>query len=223
MRAPGSWVSLLGWFLALLVGLALASSPAVAHKKHKHQENQQSEVVQDEAPSARGAAATGPSSPTAEHGSMSEMMGEPEADRSSMTFGARLLDWFGRLHPVIVHFPIAFFPAALVTAIVGRRRPAFGAPVRFLVIAGGIIAPVAAVLGWLDAIAADPSPLLTVHRWLGTAVGIGGMGLALWAWRRPDQDRSAGMLAALTLITAAIVVQGWFGGALVHGIDHMNW
>ncbi len=24
-------------------------------------------------------------------------------------------------------------------------------------------------------------------------------------------------------ITAAFVVQGWYGGALVHGIDHMNW
>ena len=53
----------------------------------------------------------------------------------------RLLDWLGRLHPIIVHFPIAFFPAALFTAIVGRRRPAFAAPVRFLVIAGGIVAP----------------------------------------------------------------------------------
>jgi hypothetical protein len=31
------------------------------------------------------------------------------------------------------------------------------------------------------------------------------------------------MIAALAGITAAIVVQGWFGGALVHGIDHMDW
>jgi hypothetical protein len=31
------------------------------------------------------------------------------------------------------------------------------------------------------------------------------------------------MIAALTAMTIAIVVQGWFGGALVHGIDHMNW
>jgi len=31
------------------------------------------------------------------------------------------------------------------------------------------------------------------------------------------------MLAALTIVTAAIVVQGWFGGAMVHGADHMNW
>jgi hypothetical protein len=31
------------------------------------------------------------------------------------------------------------------------------------------------------------------------------------------------MLASLAIITAAIVVQGWFGGAMVHGIDHLNW
>ena len=54
----------------------------------------------------------------------------------------------------------AIFPAALFTATVGRRRPAFAAPVQFLVVAGGIIAPIAAVLGWLDAMAADPDPLL---------------------------------------------------------------
>lgn len=32
------------------------------------------------------------------------------------------------------------------------------------------------------------------------------------------EDRGAGMIAALTAMTIAIVVQGWFGGALVHGI-----
>jgi len=31
------------------------------------------------------------------------------------------------------------------------------------------------------------------------------------------------MMAGLTIITAAIIVQAWFGGAMVHGIDHMNW
>ena len=140
-----------------------------------------------------------------------------------MSTAARLLDWLGRLHPIIVHFPIAFFPAALFTAIVGRRRPAFAAPVQFLVIAGGIMAPLAAILGWLDAMSADPDPLLTVHRWLGTVIGISALGLGIWAWRRPDQIRWTGMLAGLTAITAAIVVQGWFGGAMVHGIDHLNW
>ena len=27
---------------------------------------------------------------------------------------------------------------------------------------------------------------------------------------------------AILLLTAAIVVQGWYGGAMVHGIAHMN-
>ena len=105
----------------------------------------------------------------------------------------------------------------------GRRRPAFSRPVPFLVIAGGIIAPIAALLGWFDAIGADPDPLLTVHRWLGVAIGIGGLGLALFAWRRPEGDRGSGMIIGLAVITAAIAVQGWYGGAMVHGMDHMNW
>ena len=27
----------------------------------------------------------------------------------------------------------------------------------------------------------------------------------------------------IPLLTAAIVVQGWYGSVMVHGIDHMNW
>jgi uncharacterized membrane protein len=146
-----------------------------------------------------------------------------EPDRSSMSFVERLLDWLGRTHPVIVHFPIAFFPAALFTAAVGRRRPGFAAPVRFLVIAGGTIAPLAALLGWLDAVNADPGSLLAVHRWLGTAIGVCASALGLWAWRRPDSVRGTGMIVALSAITAAIVIQGWYGGAMVHGPDHLNW
>jgi len=65
--------------------------------------------------------------------------------------------------------------------------------------------------------------MLQNHRWLGTGVGIGALGLAICAMRKPQRDRSVGMIAGLAIIKAAIVVQGWFGGALVHGMDHMNW
>jgi heme A synthase len=57
--------------------------------------------------------------------------------------------------------------------------------------------------------------LLQPHRWLGTAIGVGALGLGVWAWRRPDQDRGSGMIIGLTILTAAIVAQSWFGGALV--------
>ena len=41
-------------------------------------------------------------------------------------------------------------------------------------------------------------------------------------WRRLDMDRSRPMIVALAVITVAIVVQRWLGGALVHGMNHMN-
>lgn len=203
------------WGLFLLFALAVA--PATAHEKPKKKP-----VAEQVAQPGEPAAMQG--GPTAMHGQMGEMM-EGKEDRSKMSTGERLMDWLGRLHPIIVHFPIAFFPAALFTAVVGRRRPAFAAPVQFLVIAGGIIGPIAALLGWFDGgfdFATDDM-LLQWHRWLGTAIGLGSLGLGVWAWRSPDTNRSTGMIIGLALITAAIVVQGWFGGAMVHGIDHMNW
>ncbi len=208
-------------FSALVMLTLVLSVPAGAHTEHKKKEVAAQQRQQAPTDALNPAAMQG--DPAAAHGQMGEMMGDMEKDRTSMSMLARLLDWLGRLHPVIVHFPIAFFPAALFTAIVGRRRPAFASPVQFLVVAGGIIAPIAAVLGWLDATSADPDPLLTFHRWLGTAIGVGGLALAVWAWRSPQEDRGSGMIIALAVITGAIVVQGWYGGALVHGIDHMNW
>lgn len=202
----------------LVLAFSLSVSPAAAHKKERHQP---AVAAQQEATPGVAAA---PGTPMAGH-DMNGMMEKMDADRADMSTFERLLDWIGRLHPIIIHFPLAFFPAALFTAVVGRRRPAFGKPVQFLVVAGGIIAPIAMVLGWLAGglTLTDTDPLLRVHRWLGTAIGLSGLALAIWAWKWPEEDRRPGMIAALAGITAAIIVQGWFGGALVHGIDHMDW
>ena len=144
--------------IAILLGMAILlvslSAPATAHKEHKKKEPVAEQVVLPGAQPSEPVAMQG--GPEAMHGQMGEMMEHDDEDRSPMTFMERLMNWLGRTHPVIVHFPIAFFPAALVTAIVGRRRPAFGTPVRFLVVTGGIIAPIAAILGWEDAMGADP-------------------------------------------------------------------
>ncbi len=217
------------WLLACIAALLLSGvlgSTAHAHKQHRLQQQQQAAQAAQAAAQARQsqAGAQGQALPAPMHDNMSETMTEGNSG-PAMTFAERFLDWLGRLHPIIVHFPIAFFPAALFTAIVGRRRPAFGAPVQFLVVAGGIIAPISALLGWFNGgfSLTDSDPLMAVHRWLGTGIGAGGLLLGVWAWRRPWEDRGAGMILALTAMTIAIVAQGWFGGALVHGIDHLNW
>lgn len=211
------------WAAVLLIMVAVSSSPAWAHKGEKHglaATAKQMPPSQSGVSPAIGGASRG--APVAQEPSQGMMGGmDMSADRSSMPFFQRLYEWMGRFHPLIVHFPIAFFPAALLTAIVGRRRPAFSAPVQFLVMAGGIFAPIAAAAGWLAGMAADPEPILTYHRWLGVAVGIGGAGLGIWAWRRPWEDRGAGMIVALTVMTVAIAIQGFMGAALTHGLEHL--
>jgi uncharacterized membrane protein len=219
--------SLIRRAMLLLMGLALLAGPlggqALAHGKKKHQQQQQTEQVQrNEGSGPQEHGATTPQGEAAAN-HMANMMDDMgmEMDRSQMSFFERLYSWIGRLHPLIVHFPIAFFPAALFTAIVGRRRPAFAAPVQFLVVAGGIFAPIAAVAGWFAGLSADPEPILTYHRWLGVGIGILGAGLGIWAWRRPWEDRGAGMILALTVMTVAIAVQGFLGAGVTHGIDHL--
>lgn len=214
--------------LAVIAAVALSSlivSPSVAHEQHKKQQQAaQAAAEARERQLAGGGSAADPQATHANMGEMSSGMGmamDMEMDRSKLPFFQRLYEWFGRLHPAIVHFPIAFFPAALFTAIVGRRRPAFAAPVQFLVVAGGIFAPIAATAGWFAALGSDPDPILTYHRWIGVAVGIVGAGLGIWAWKRPWEDRGAGMILALTIMTVAIAVQGFLGAAVTHGMEHL--
>ena len=211
------------FFALVLVVLAaiaaIMASPASAHGKKKHEPAQ---TAQPGAP-INGGTAVAATVPAATPGETGEVMDGMAMgmDRSTMTVPERLFDWFGRLHPLVVHFPIAFFPAALITAIAGRRRPSFAAPVQFLVVAGGIFAPIAAVAGWLAGISSEPEAILDYHRWLGVVIGLGGAGLGIWAWLRPRQDRSPAMILALTIMTLAIAVQGFLGAGLTHGMDHL--
>ena len=209
--------------LALIAALALTvafAGPATAHEEHRRQQQQAAEA----AARAQGGEAKSASPAGAMHENMEDVM-TGGRDRSQMSFLARLLDWFGRTHPFLVHFPIAFFPAALFTAVVGRRRPAFGKPVQFLVVTGGLVAPVAALFGWINAgwTISGTDWVMTLHAWLGTAIGIVGLGLAIWAWRKPETDRRLGMILSLGVMTVAILAQGWLGGAMIHGMGHLNW
>lgn len=210
--------------LTTITVLLLAAAPLSAHKDHKAKQ----EAAQLEA--RRAVAGGSPQTvPMAHDMSMPDhaaaMAGMADAEKPPLSFGVRLLDWLGRFHPMLVHFPIAFIPAALFTAIVGRKRPGFAKPVQFLVVTAGVTAPFAMLSGWLSGgfdLGLDDW-LHQSHRWLGTGIGIGAFALGVFALKRPEQDRGRAMIVGLSILTAAILVQGWFGGALVHGIDHLNW
>lgn len=199
--------------VAGLAALALAA-PAAAHKGDSH-------GTEQSAPT--GAAVEHPMSQRV-HEAVKDDLARLEAE-ASRPWHQRLLDWIGRLHPFAVHFPIALFPVAWVALILGRRRGDSQPLVRAIVVVAGASAVLAAGLGWLDAgfLLADADPVLLWHRWIGTGLGVAGAAAAILAWRRPAAARSAVLTWSLGAVTAVLMVQGWLGGALVHGIDHLAW
>lgn len=206
--------TLLAPLLILSVGLA---TPAVAHKDHEKKVAQQ-KAAADAA--AREMSALPPAQMQAAMAGHAMQM-EAETPKSWID---RSLDWIGRVHPFAVHFPIALFPVAWLALMLARRRGDTVDVIRALIVVAGAASVGAALLGWMNAgLAADRDWIHAWHRWLGTGLGAIGGAVAIWAWRRATSVNSRLMVWTLGLTTLALLVQGWLGGALIHGADHMNW
>ena len=152
---------------------------------------------------------------------------EGEADQAK-TFGQRLVSWLGRLHTVVIHFPIAMFIGALAVELFGiwKRDKQYEAAARVMLMVGAVGAVVAAALGWFAGgfYLTDRNQVLMLHRWLGTAIAVAGFILLFMsarARRAPEEPRSAYWIG-LGLMTVAIAIQGYIGGSFMHGgMKHM--
>lgn len=198
-------------FLLIVVGPGLSlSAPAVAHENHQKAKAEEARPAQASVP------------PSAMQEQMEEHIEAMEAQEPK-TVPERLMSWFGRMHPFAVHFPIALFPVALVALILARRRGETVELIRALIIVAGAGAVVAAALGWLNGglTVNDTDTVLMLHRWLGTALGLIGGALGWWAWRRRASVHSGRMVAALGLTVALLLVQGFLGASVTHGMEHM--
>lgn len=195
-----------------LVVVPVVATPAAAHKNHN--EVQAAEETQQ---NGSGAIADHAANPAAS----AHTMGMEE--HRPTTFGGRLVAFAGRMHPFAVHFPIALFPIAWIALIFARRRGDRVDLIRAFVVVAGSAAVIAGLLGWLNGgfQFVDRDPIQMVHRWIGTGLAMVGATLALWAWRRAEAVNSRAMTWALGTVTVVLLVQGWFGAALTHGVEHM--
>jgi len=200
-------------FIALLITL---SAPAYAHEHNEQQEAaEQSQADHDRA------AAPG------QMGEMGEMAGHQQAEgmeeQRPTTFGGRLLALLGRMHPFAVHFPIALIPASWLALLIARRRGHAVDVIRAVIMLAGIAAVGAALLGWLNGgfVLADPNPIKLAHRWIGTTLAVLVGGIGIWAWRRTHSVNSRAMVWVLAGATLLLLVQGWLGAVLTHGMEHM--
>jgi uncharacterized membrane protein len=134
----------------------------------------------------------------------------------------------GRLHPVIVHFPIALVILAAAAegaaAATGDRRWRTVAVINLR--AGAAFAVAAVIAGWRLASApgVDSTPLLEWHRWLGGIAAISTVAAAMatsWVERLSIRDLVIYRLALFCAATC-VAVTGHVGGLLVWGADFLR-
>jgi uncharacterized membrane protein len=132
----------------------------------------------------------------------------------------------GRLHPLLVHFPIAlvmvaaaFEFAAMVTKD-ERWRTAAVVNVR----AAAAFAFAAAIAGWRMASAPDATTsFLEWHRWLGTAAAATTLGAALATLKTTHPALASLAFRSVLLLAATLVAAtGHVGGLMVWGADFWN-
>ena len=135
--------------------------------------------------------------------------------------------FIGRLHPLLIHFPIALVIAAglaecaaIVTANEDWRTMAVGN-----VRAGAVFALLATIAGWRLALMPEMevSLLLEWHRWLGI-IGAGSLiaaALATGAVRRWSVRAVRIYRIALAASVLLVAVTGHIGGVLVWGVNFL--
>ena len=91
-----------------------------------------------------------------------------------------------------------------------------------MIFAGGAGALVAAPLGWFAAgwRLTDRSETLFMHRWLGTAIAVGAIAAMWLAWR--STTSRLGLRVTLLALAGALIVQGYLGGEMVFGPNHLG-
>lgn len=143
---------------------------------------------------------------------------------------------FGRAHVVLVHFPIAVLIIMLLfegSSTLGRlvdrgsTDPSPTNTVISLLVIGLIAAILTVASGWVYAaidLSDDSRETLMWHRWLGiaaTSVALLAMIATIFACRRPSHRARSVYRLLMVLCAGLIVANGYFGGVLVHGADHL--
>ncbi|GAA4314124.1 DUF1549 domain-containing protein [Compostibacter hankyongensis] len=132
-----------------------------------------------------------------------------------------LWSFLGRLHPMIVHFPIGLLFVALLLDLLGGKQKSdqFRAAIRVLVFAGALSAVASVVFGLLLSNTDEyGGTTLSLHQWSGIATMVLAL-LTTWACIR-HSPRLRRVLLCITVI--GVTVAGHFGATLTHGEGYLS-
>jgi uncharacterized membrane protein len=210
-------------FLLLVCAGLMIVSPAYAHGDKAHGDGPKVE--------ASSAAGNGHADP----GALSRTTDRPSAEAQSSvlqdeasgdhegTQSGGLVASLKTLHPATVHFPIALFLMAAVAELflMAGRGKGIEPAVRVLVYGGAAGAVVAALFGWIHTgLWFGGDTAMQLHRWNGMLIAVFGLAFAAILYR-PRESRML-LRTGLFAMVALILLQGFLGGELAHGPDHLG-
>ena len=132
-----------------------------------------------------------------------------------------ILQFFGRFHPVVLHFPIGFLFLGFIMQLMAQK-PKFQnlqAAVGFTLVLGLISAAITTLLGyWLSTEGGYEEKLLNQHKWLGFATTVLA-GMVYLIYRSNSLKKIYLPLYGITIV--ALMVTGHLGGNITHGSDYL--
>ena len=129
--------------------------------------------------------------------------------------------FLGRLHPLIVHFPIGLLVVAwLMELLVWKRKSNdFGPAIRVLMVIGTISSVIAVVFGLLLINTEEyGGDILPLHQWTGIATMVLAA-ITTYAYFRKSR-RMQKLLLTLTVV--GVTVAGHYGASITHGEDYLT-
>ncbi|MEK6477239.1 DUF1549 domain-containing protein [Catalinimonas sp. 4WD22] len=133
-----------------------------------------------------------------------------------------IADFLGRLHPLIVHFPIGLLVVALFLELLTLKgkRPGLREGIEWLIYIGAFSAVLAAILGYVLYQADDyQGDLVQNHLWLGIMTAVLGM---LTAWLMRGGQSLLYYRSSLFLTVISLTLAGHLGASLTHGEDFLT-
>ena len=136
---------------------------------------------------------------------------------------AEWMQFIGRFHPLLVHFPIALFMLVPILEIVGRsaRFEYLRLSVNFVLVLATLGATTAAILGWcLGRSEGYSGSLITQHMWGGLSLSI--ICWVCWLLRTQRRELGVSYAIALALGVGLVAWTGYRGGQLSLGRNHLT-
>ncbi len=129
----------------------------------------------------------------------------------------------GRMHPLLLHFPIVLLLTAFVFEAFKKHFPLdradMGKIIQTLLLAGCLSAAVTAVLGlFLSSEEGYSGDTLQWHKWTGTAVSF--LSPLLWWGYTLRKGRNI-LYAGMVVVLGLLLVAGHFGASLTHGENYV--